>query len=231
MTCFYEFLLRFVLNEVLVTFLRRKFEKNLNVNFFFSLLIAMRFPYCLFTLQHGSPLVQSWSAHIVVPSSDSGGRLPRCPLYHCSTDSPCFHSKEGAPNDTFKFHIELKHKSRVVSESCEAEWKVTLPEETRVTLVHRGGVWLRSRVQETSYHCHNLEWSPQQPSVPWRRRSAGKDSCSGVRWTERGYLVSTQPTHICHQTAPLRSYRYNAVLLFKDFFFHCSRLDIANACK
>lgn len=69
---------------------------------------------------------------------------------------------------------------------------LTSPVETHVTPVHQGEVWLQTPEQETSCHCHSPELSPRQPSGPWRRRSAGTGSCSAAKWTERGYLFTSE---------------------------------------
>lgn len=70
--------------------------------------------------------------------------------------------------------------------------RLTSPVETRVTLAHQGAVWLRNPERGTSCRCRSPEWSPQQLSVPWRRRSAGRGSCSAMKSTVTGYLWTNQ---------------------------------------
>lgn len=70
--------------------------------------------------------------------------------------------------------------------------RLTSPVETHVTLAHQGAVWLRSLEQGTSCRCRSPEWSPQQPSVPWHKRSAGRGSCSAMKLTVTGYLWTNQ---------------------------------------
>lgn len=78
-------------------------------------------------------------------------------------------------------------------EKMITKWKkgrLTSPVETHVTPVHQEAVWLQSPERGTSCHCRSPEWSPQQPSVPWRRRSAGRGSCSATKLTVTGYLLT-----------------------------------------
>lgn len=85
--------------------------------------------------------------------------------------------------------------------------RLTSPVETRVTLAHQVAVWLRSPERGTSCRCRSPEWSPQQPSVPWRRRSAGRGSCSAVKWTVTGYLWTDQSFRMQNRCCVMFSHR------------------------
>ncbi len=63
-----------------------------------------------------------------------------------------------------------------------------IPRQTRARSVRQVAAWLRIPVQETSYRCRSLGWFLLLPSGPWRKHSAGRDSCSGVRSAGLGYL-------------------------------------------
>lgn len=67
-----------------------------------------------------------------------------------------------------------------------------LPRQTHGRSVHQVAAWRQTPAQETSYRCHSPGLFLLQPLGPWRRHSAGRDSCSGVRWAGPGYLLVTK---------------------------------------
>lgn len=67
-------------------------------------------------------------------------------------------------------------------------FKLLSPKQTRGRSARQAAAWHQSRARGTSCRCRSPEWSRRPPWGPWRRRWAGRGSCSGVRWAGRGYL-------------------------------------------
>lgn len=77
-----------------------------------------------------------------------------------------------------------------------------IPRQTRGRPVRQVAAWLQTPERETSYRCRSPGWFLRLPSGPWRRHSAGRDSCSGGRWAGLGYLFVTKGTQAQSEDAP-----------------------------